>query len=336
MKRLMFFVLVFAAAAGAQQPAQPAPAGPSSPDAPVVGRPPLIEASHMVLDFVSAPASAPAGMLGSVMHMYRRDIYVKNADGSVTGPVRNQDENGSGFIVYDTADYVATVKAAVAKALATLPPEEPRPAPQIATYTPRNVDVNRLAEALEPLRRKVIVPGQPGSAPDVRQNLSFQASPAMLSLQDTPEQLERMLALLREVDQPAPQFLIQGMVLAESANEGDDSALPAELSDNLHRLLPYRGFTQLALVLLRASVQAGEEQSLSGQLTDGKGFQITLLPGGVDLANGRISMQRLRFECGNQAFETSAVIQLGEYTVIGGVGSNPSLLVLRVSSLSGK
>ena len=130
----------------------------------------------MVLDFVPISERHRNSARSA---MYRRDIYVKNADGSVTGPVRNQDENGNGFIVYDTADYVATVKAAVAKALASLPPEEPRPAPQIATYTPRNVDVNRLAEALEPLRRKVIVPGQPGSAPDVRQNLSFQASPAM-------------------------------------------------------------------------------------------------------------------------------------------------------------
>jgi hypothetical protein len=87
---------------------------------------------------------------------------------------------------------------------------------------------------------------------------------------------------------------------------------------------------------MRASVEPGVEQTLKGKLSTGETFQVTLLPGGLDLANHRISLQRLLFDSEGQTFETSAVIGLDEYTVIGGAGSDPKLLVLRISNLSGK
>jgi hypothetical protein len=338
MKRLMLpLLLVLASAAGAQQPpplpapVQPAPAPAAAPSE----RMPVIPVEQMMLEYLPAPENAPNGLLGAVMKLYRRVISVRNADGSITGPLPNVDDVGNSFVIYDSADYVAAVKAAVARTVATLPAAQ-MAAPRVATYAPRNVNVNRLAEALDPLRRKVLVPGPPGFSSEVRQNLSFQLSPALMTLQDTPEHVERMLAMLAEVDQPPPQFLIEVLVLAESSADADDTSLPSELLENLHRLLPIRAFTQLATAIVRASVQPGEEHSLEGQLSTGENFQLRLLPGGVDLPNHRLSLERLRFEAAGQSFETSTVVDLGGYTVIGGVGSDPRLVVLRVSNLSGK
>ena len=340
MKRLILpFVLVFAAAAPVRQPMAQQPAeGPAPQTAPVVNvQPPVIEVNRLVIDYVSAPEGTPAGLLGSVMKMYRRDLYVKNQDGSVTGPVRNCDDVGSAYLVYDTQESVTAVKAAVARAIAAVVPRPEPPQLRVATYTPRNVDVNRLADALEPLRRQVFISGPPNVVrPDVRQNLSFQSNPALISICDTPDQVDRMLALLAQVDQPAPQFLVQGLVLGTSMKSIDGVEPPAELVEDLKRLLPYEGYTVLATVLVQASMEPGEEQELSGMLSSGEAFQIALLPAAVDLAGGRVSMKRMRFETPGQSFETSAVIALNDYAVIGGAGANPRLVVLRLKNLSGK
>ena len=336
MKRLMLpFVFVFAAAvAAAQQPAEQ-PAVPDESLA-ISVRPPVIEVQRLVLDYISAPEGTPTGLLGSLMKMYRRDLYVKNRDGSVTGPVHNWDDVGSAFLVYDTQEYVDELKTAVTRALAAVPRLD-SPALRIATYTPRSVDVNRLAEALEPLRRQVFVSGPPNVVrPEMRHNLSFQSSPSLLSIQDTPDQVDRMLALLAQVDQPPPQFLIQGLVIGTSMKAAGPTDAPPELVENLKRLLPYQDYQVLGTVLVQASMEPGEEQQLAGRLSNNEPFEIVLQPAAVDLARGRVTMKRLRFDSNGQSFETSAVIGLDDYAVIGGAGANPKLVVLRLKSLTTK
>lgn len=336
MKRpILCLVLVFAAAAGAQQPAEQQ-AGPPAPTA-INVQPPVIEVDRLVLDYVFAPENAPSGLLGSVLKMYRRDLYVKNADGSITGPVRNADDVGNAYIVYDTAEYVQAVKVAVGKALAAVPRADATAPLRVATYTPRNVDVNRLAEALSMLRREVFVSGPAGFVrPEMRQNLTFQSKPPMLSMQDTSEHVDRMLELLAQVDQPPPQFLIQGLILGTSMKEAEPSDAPPELVEDLRKLLPYQGYMVLGTVLVQASMEPGEEQMLSGRLSTNEPFQLALEPAAVDLANGRVTMRRMLFESNGQSFETSAVISLNDYAVIGGAGANPKLVVLRLKSLAGK
>ena len=297
-------------------------------------RPPVVDIDLMTLEFVGAPEGLDSSSLSAIIELYRRNIFVKDKDGSVTGPVSDVQDSRAGFFLYDALDYVALVKGAVAKAAASMPKQPEQPL-RIATYVPRYVGVEQLAAAIEPLRRKVLVPAAPGLPADDQPNTSFHSQPALILVQDTREQVDRILALLAQVDQPSPQFMVQCLVLGTSMSADDTVApLPSDLTDNLHRLLPYRSYPTLATALVRASIQPGEEQTLQGKLSTGANFGLTLLPGGVDLDKRQVSLQRLRFQAEGQSFETSAVIALDEYAVIGAAGSNPYLVVLRVTNLA--
>lgn len=301
---------------------------------PTQARPPVVDLDQMTLEYVGAPDGLDRSSLDAILQLYRRNIYVKGKDGSVTGPVKDLEDSRAGYFVYDAVDYVALVKAAVGKAAAAMPRNVEAPL-RIATYVPHYVDVSQLAAAIEPLRRNVLVPAAPGLSAEDQPNVSFHTKPSLILVQDTTDQVDRILELLAQVDQPPAQFMVQCLVLATSLSDNaTDAALPADLIDNLRRLLPYRSYPTLATALIRASIEPGEEQTLVGQMSTGSNFKLSLLPGGVDLARRQVSLQRLRFQADDQSFETSAVISLDEYAVIGAAGSNPFLVVLRVTSLA--
>src|SRR5262245_40505828 len=65
---------------------------------------PVIAADQLVLDYLTLPDGMDRDMLQSLMRLQRRDILVRNADGSVRGPLGNCQEADAGMMVYDTAD----------------------------------------------------------------------------------------------------------------------------------------------------------------------------------------------------------------------------------------
>src|SRR5258705_837932 len=168
---------------------------------------PVIDADQLVLEYLSLPDGIDKDVLGSLMRLQRRDILVSNPDGSVRGPLANCQEADTGMLLYDTADYVKAVKAALAKVVGEAPIAIDTPM-QTEIYVPRFVEVDRLASLLQPLQRAIATRSSSHVPWEQHSNITYQSSPAMIVMNDTKEQVMRMLELLVKVDQAPPQMLI--------------------------------------------------------------------------------------------------------------------------------
>jgi len=283
-------------------------------------------------EIVSVDAMEP------VVNLYARYINVVQAGGALS-EVYNVSDTETGWLVMDTASQVAAIKAAVDRLVAEIaPPQEPAVELQLETYVPRFVEVSRLYELLKPLRRTVLDAPAPGGGREAHVNVNFQESPSLLVLQDTSAQIARMKTLLAQVDRPAPQMLLTCWLVGEGdAGAAPGAALPAELAENLRRLLPWSQPSTVATALLRMSVVAGDERKLEGRFTtsgETQRFELVFKPAGVDETGRLLALQRIQFECSaGQGFDTSAVLTIGEYTVLGVAGDRPLLVALRATPL---
>jgi len=295
--------------------------------------PPLIPASELKLHYYTARRdSDPDDLLDALVGLGRRRYYVRNEDGSVTGPVDNVRGFGdsSTLVIYDLPEQIERITAILADLeRATSAGATQEEVLQVAEYTPRSVSVNSLCSSLQPFLREIAVPGSHSIS-----NINFVEEPARLVLRDTPENLKQMLACLERVDVAAPQFVVKCWLLGGSEQDtpGD---LPPELVDNLRRLVPFGRFQPVSMALLRASLGAGQKQELRGEFQRGSAkerFQLELIPGGFDSRTQALSFERCAFEATTgQQFSTAAVVDLGEYVVLGAAGSDPLFVVLRVT-----
>jgi len=296
---------------------------------------PVIAADELVLEYLTVPDGVDHDVLSSLMRLHRRQFRVENGDGSVRGPLDNCQESDQGFLLYDTAAYVKGVKDALAKVLGQAPHVQSQ-ALRTEVYMPHFVEVDRLGDLLRPLRRVVTTRSASGRGWDQNENISCQDSPALIVLNDTPEQVARMLDLLARVDQPPPQMLITCWLVVASSDNLGLHAVPQELADNLKRVLPYGYYGLLTTGLLRTSILAGTERSLSGTYGQGNDFQLLLRPGAVDGTGHRLAFERIEFQGSEgQHFDTSAVLDFEDYTVLGAAGSEPLLVVLQVKPVQG-
>jgi len=309
-----------AATAAGQQAAPPA----ASPELPVIA------ADQLVLEYLTLPEGMDRDVLSSLIRLNRRQIMVRNTDGSLRGPLENCQDADSGMLVYDTADYVKGVKLAMVKVSGEAPAAADAPL-MTEVYVPRFVEVSRLFSLLQPLQRTIATRASSHQPWEQHANVSFQTSPAMIVFNDTPDQVGRMLELLQRVDQAPPQMLITCWLVRGSFDQQEGRDLPSDLVDNLRRLLPYREYGLVTTALVRTSILAGMERSLRGSFeTDGQ-FDLTLRPGAVDESGHRLAFERIEFKSsGAVQFDTSAVLDFNEYTVLGAAGANPLLVVLQV------
>ncbi|MBM3985090.1 MAG: hypothetical protein FJ296_05280 [Planctomycetes bacterium] len=302
-----------------------------------------VPVGDLVVSLIPHSDEVSVDVVQSVIELYRREVEVESPDGHTTS-TWNISLSDDGWLVIDTAPRVEAVKLAVAKLTASLAkPQVAAPASElvIETYVPRFVDVERLYELLFPLQR--VIHDQPSArrAPgEARPNVTYQDSPSLLVMQDTAEQVARMKALLSQVDQAAPQMLLTCWLVSEGDHGGTElgAPLPPELAENLQRLLPWSEPRAMASAMLRLSVVAGDERKLQGQYLDADGnteqFQLFFQPAGVDESGRQLALQRVGFHSSDGlGFETSAVLAVGEYTVLGMSGDRPLLVALRAVPL---
>jgi hypothetical protein len=296
----------------------------------------------LVFRIIPYPEGVDWRAVDPVVQLHERTIQVRQPSGAVTEVV-NVERTDEGWLVIDTATEGQAIEAAVAKVIASLtrsPAQEPPADLVLETYVPRFVEAARLYQLLKPLQRTVWDAPAPGRGQrEGRANVTFQESPSLLVLQDTAGQVARMRALLAQVDRPAPQMLLTCWLVSESvAGAAPGAALPPELAENLRRLLPWSQPHALATAMLRMSVVAGDERRLQGIYDAGdegrEEFQLVFKPAGVDESGRQLALQRIQFESSaGQGFDTSAVLTVGEYTVLGVAGDRPLLVALRATPL---
>lgn len=311
-------------------------------DAPPPRRVPVAE---LQLRLVPYPETIDNDTLEPFLDALVETIDVVQTGGQVS-PTRNLDWTDDGWLLMDTAEHTRATEQAIRAAIAMLggdSVDQAAPAAlELRAWTPRFVDVNRLAGLLEPLRRKVYHPGESGAPGEMRHNLSFQPDPGLMLLHDTPAHVARMVELLERFDRPAPQVLLTLWLVGEGAGEASTAAaLPPELAQNLAALVPWTQGRVLATALLRTSVSAGQERRLLGTHGGGSAgepqpFELTLRLSGLDAQARLLAIERIAFKAADgQGFDTSVVLGLDEYTVLGMAGEQPLLVALRVSALGG-
>ncbi|HZM01089.1 MAG TPA: hypothetical protein VFD43_12650 [Planctomycetota bacterium] len=332
---LLLALLAPSAAPQADDRAAPTPQPPAAEDAAPAPdtRPPVIGAGELELRYHTSLRTRARDLLNAVEGLATRMFYVRSADGTITGPVSNVRAFGISdtLVIYDRperieqitrflSDLEAAVVEAEAGSAATL---------QVAEYSPRHVSLDTLREALRPFLRKLDLPG----ADDVR-NVSSIEVPARIVIRDTQENVEQMRSLLERIDVPAPQLMLHCWLLHGADRDGS-SELPPELVENLLRLVPLRGFAQDSMAILRTSVVAGREQVLRGEFLRGgseERFELELVPAGYDPRTRLLTLERCSFESTTgQQFSTAAVLEAGEFVVLGAAGGDPLFVVLRVT-----
>ena len=144
--------------------------------------------------------------------------------------------------------------------------------------------------------------------------------------------------LLTRLDQPRKQVLLTAYRVTAVQEDLVDERLPEALTQNLKRLLPYKGFRMDSVAMLRSAVDPQGEMSILMQAKDEEdsGF-LRMRTGSYDSENKTLSLESCRYDLmwgqvpgSTTLFETSTTVRAGEYTVLGASGLDPAFVVLHV------
>lgn len=200
----------------------------------------------------------------------------------------------------------------------------------------RAMELDAALQALQPNMREISARNSDGeylSFPNVQP-----MNDALLLLRDTQQNLDAMRSLLQKLDQPPPQVSVSAWVLRGGSVDAA-VGLPAELGKNLSVLLPGMKFAVESRGMLQSSAEPGHQIQLRMRGAEETRYDLNLITGPYDAENGRMTLQSCEFfvqpegEDAELLFETSTVLRLGEYAVIGLTGAEPVMLVLRFAPL---
>lgn len=276
---------------------------------------------------------ADAYTMSTIVQELYGDLLPKyNADGEQVGSTENVmvlDDHR--ILVFDTPDRAQRILTLFAD-LDVLPPGEAEPSVELASevYVPRYLTPHDILDGLEPFARS-IWDEEVGSRP----NLRLLGSSGRILMRDTRAKLDEMLGLLEELDRPSPQLELTCYVLRGTDTPGD-TGLPAALTDNLSRLVPFEGFELATMGIVRTGADyAGTGLSLDMEGSDESFSLSARLTAFDDSTEGREVLtirdcRMMRVHDGvTELFKTDTSIVGGEYAVLGATGSTPVFVVLR-------
>ena len=199
-------------------------------------------------------------------------------------------------------------------------------------YRPRFSDAKGLFDALQTYVRSIEVVDTNGES-HYMTNITYVPSHRQILVHERRGRAEEIRSLLERLDQPAPQFTVEYLVIEGSTSADSPNRPPAELAEHLARMLPFEHFTLLDTGLVHGT--AREEMQVSFENNeDGIEMLLELSPASFDEQSGTLTLRRCSFRYGTQSkrrtFNTGATLTVGEFTVIGAAGSEGTLLALRL------
>lgn len=272
-----------------------------------------------------------------------RRFFVSERGGTGAEPVENLNLLADRIVMYDEAAYLVRIQGVLEQL------DHPATAGGaeelvVREYTPRYISLDAASSALRPFER--IFPVRDGGSRTVS-NLSFVTERNQLVIRDTEEQIARMLELLARIDVPEPQALLS-CYLVQADPAGTGAGLPADLLQNLGKIVPQFKFRSLGFALLQTSIAPGRSLSLhidgGPQVSFDLRFQAVAYDRTTDsLSVGDCSVQRDEYRTvtsngvtevqragSRHLFTTHAVFRGGQYTVLGATGAEPVFLVVRL------
>ncbi|MFT5285322.1 MAG: hypothetical protein ACI8TQ_001484 [Planctomycetota bacterium] len=322
--------------------------------------------SELTLVYHDSKLADTTSLIKMIDKLYGRNILVRSNDGSRIKSVDNLYRYGKAIVIYETAEGSAELQKALkeleAVALQAMRKEEEKQRrlnnaaqqekeAQIAvseaitsfTYSPRFISDRALKHSLDLYARFVQFTDSDGT-PRTTKNMLVTDSPTTLVVRDTQSNIDKMVALLQEIDRPLPQITLSAYLLSPTDFDiaPDPPSLPKELSQNLAKLTPYEGFGQLAMSSIRTSVGTGNETLLTMK---GNGLHFSLELDGLkyDEQSGTLAITSASLYRHNTTMtsptgpippavelQTSFSTVEGEYAVIGLTGIKEKTILLAV------
>ena len=314
-----------------------------------VGAPPhsaTVDAAELALELVPVSAGADIHQLTNTLHgLFGRRLRIVMEDGSQRS-ARNISIYGRSLILQDTPAMIGKIK----KTLVLLQQENRSAARDdlvVVEYKTRFISIHDANNALEPLSRRVATssPGMVGSPGVIRTtgNISCLNERSPLIRRDTQDQVDRMLALLKRLDQPKAQLLIS-CTLVQGTDGAEEARATKLVPEELRSLSPYRKFHIISTGVLRTTAGPGNKAELSMMGGRGESARISLQPtawdpntGTLALANVNVNIQSIKnaVEPANtrQTFSTSTSITRDEFVVLGAFGTNPVFVILKLTEV---
>lgn len=216
-------------------------------------------------------------------------------------------------------------------------------------YVPRYLSSSDVMAALSPYATMTRVRAKGKVLP----NFELLNQSGVILMRDTPSNLDAMLAVLADIDVPSPQIELTCYVL-RGKGAYVENGLPKELTDNLSRLVPFKGFELASMGVVRSSTSGDESNTISIEmLGENEKFNLQIEIKAFDSANEGQEVLTMPYchatqdvfehalldeegmeiqyvpKTSRRLFTTSAAIQNGEFAVMGATGADPVFVVLR-------
>lgn len=292
----------------------------------------VLRQDEIGMEFYRPTRVSPRALFHTIEKLYQREILVEGPDGSISA-IDNLIPMSDTLLIYDTPTQAAKILATLERLEAELSdPEDSGQEPRLEVfeYTPRYLAIESVRDGLRPFQRQV----SPPDGPPIN-NTTFVKESGLVIVRDTAAQVSEIREFLQRVDVPGQQVLITCWVI-----EGDDDAqggkLPEALSQNLRNLLPYAGYRQIAVGMLRVDAHNSNRFSIGlSNVESVYSYTLSVIPGAYDATEKRLTLAHCKFSIDDSRdlFSTSTSVQEGEFAVIGVAGDEPLFVVLRVTAV---
>lgn len=275
----------------------------------------ILKRADLVLDYYH-PQHVSAGVLHDLAgELAARWFYI--SDSGSGDSVQSLRVVGRSLLLYDTREEVDRLKKFLASVDIVAPGSKIAEEPPTVTaeYLPRFLSLDTVRGLVE---RHVMV--------------NFIEERGVALFEGYPDDLQAALVALKTLD-VAPRQVFLTCQLIEVDNESSGAPLPKELSDNLQRLLPGSKLSQVGMAMLRTSV--GPRRRVSMRIeADNHAYLLGLTPLSFDGETRSMTVENcvLMPESGDAFFDTNVVLRSDEYTVLGTMGTQARLLVMRLST----
>lgn len=291
----------------------------------------LVHTRELVTHFMTPQHLDARQAADLAMKIYGRNFYVVEHGGFQSNGVSNLHVLGRSILIHDTEERAQAIGQAL-HALDIQAQDEVDAQPSLGAlrilgWTPRHIDLQSAWNAISHRRAEVVARDDRGAGVTL-QNLTLMDGLGRIVIQDTPDRVASILAVLEAVDVPDPQLLLTCLILAgtDDATRADPE-LPADLAQDLSRLVPFDHFERVAFGAVRTS---GRAESIELQLNES--FRLRLEPDAYDDAEG-IMTARVRAMGDRAGFDARTTLAADEFTVIGAAGEQPLFTVVRLHRL---
>lgn len=213
-------------------------------------------------------------------------------------------------------------------------------------YRLRFASSSAVESVLRPFMNVRLLGAQGHQMPDAPTGITIEYETGTVVVRETTAMIAEIRRVIEQIDQPEPQvrmtyYLVRGVDDAVMEAEGIDAedldaGLPKDLVRDLGALLPVRGFQPLSFGVLQGD--ALSPRDIRDTMATGATMSLTMSPTTYDRETGTLGVDDIRFEYaeggyGTKRFTTSAQLEPGRFTVLGGVGATPIFLVLHMQRM---